>query len=178
MSTPKAPDMAKLIIGFFTNDRSIIDGLIKKLTFFFGSVERKSDWMPFDYTTYYQKEMGEELYRKLLSFVQLIPQEELALIKLKTSEIEKYYENQGSRRVNIDPGYLLSERFVLATGKNYSHRIYIGHGIYADLTLLYTQGKFMSLPWTYPDYQGEAIQRFLLLVREDYIQSNRTKKDK
>ena len=70
--------------------------------------------------------------------------------------------------VNIDPGYLLHERFVLATGKNYSHRIYIGKGIYADLTLMYTKGKFEPLPWTYPDYASENIIDFLEKVRKKY----------
>ena len=71
-------------------------------------------------------------------------------------------------RVNIDPGYLLFERFVLATGKNYSHRIYIGEGIYADLTLIYQQGAYRPLPWTYPDYSEKAMGQFLMLVRKKY----------
>ena len=70
--------------------------------------------------------------------------------------------------INIDPGYLLMERFVLATGKNYSHRIYIGQNIYADLTLTYEKGHFKTLPWTYPDYAGEPIQSFLNKVRKRY----------
>ena len=64
--------------------------------------------------------------------------------------------------------YLLYERFVLATGKNYSHRIYIGDGIYADLTLIFQKGAYQSLPWTYPDYQDEGMKAFLALVRQKY----------
>jgi hypothetical protein len=70
--------------------------------------------------------------------------------------------------VNIDPGYLLLERFVLATGKNYAHRIYIGQNIYADLTLTYAKGGFQTLPWTYPDYASPEIRDFLLQVRYKY----------
>ena len=71
--------------------------------------------------------------------------------------------------VNLDPGYLLRERFVLATGKNYSHRIYIGQGIYADLTLIYTKGRFIKLPWTYPDYAQQNMLNYLERVRNKYV---------
>ena len=70
--------------------------------------------------------------------------------------------------MNLDPGYLLYERFVLATGKNFSHRIYIGRGIYADLTLVYQKGAYRSLPWTYPDYAADTMRAFLTTVREHY----------
>jgi hypothetical protein len=72
--------------------------------------------------------------------------------------------------VNIDPGYLLHERFVLASGKNFSHRIYICRGIYADMTLNYQKGNFQKLPWTYPDYADGPILSFLRQVRLKYGQ--------
>jgi hypothetical protein len=71
--------------------------------------------------------------------------------------------------VNIDPGYLLPERLVLATGKNFTHRIYIGQGIYADLTLIFQKGAFRTLPWTYPDYADRCLIDFLTLVRNKYM---------
>ena len=74
----------------------------------------------------------------------------------------------GKRSVNIDPGYLLYERFVLATGKNYSHRIYVGQGIYADLTLIFQKGAYRPLPWTYPDYADAPMADFLMEVRHKY----------
>jgi hypothetical protein len=74
----------------------------------------------------------------------------------------------GRREANIDPGYLLLERLVLATGKNFSHRIYVGRGIYADLTLIYQRGAYRALPWTYPDYAGAPLGRFLAAVRRKY----------
>jgi hypothetical protein len=85
-----------------------------------------------------------------------------------TNDLEHEHSSNGKRVVNIDPGYLLHERFVLATGKNYSHRIYIGKGIYADLTLIYAKGGFKPLPWTYPDYASEIIITFLEQVRKKY----------
>ena len=92
----------------------------------------------------------------------------MADIKLETNLLEDQYVRGGRRRVNIDPGYLLYERFVLASGKNFSHRIYIGKKIYADLTLIYQRGVFEKLPWTYPDYADQPIISFLERARARY----------
>ena len=73
------------------------------------------------------------------------------------------------RNVNIDPGYLLLSRFVLATGKDFSHRIYIGRGIYAEVTLMFKKGEFHTLAWTYPDYASAEMTDFLLSVRRGYV---------
>ena len=143
--------------------------LFEKLEAIAGPLDLASSWMDFDFTNYYHREMGNPLYRRVLAFKNLIDQDQLAAIKLATNEVEKEYLDGENRRINIDPGYLLPSRFVLATGKDFSHRIYIGQKIYADLTLIYTKGKFKTLDWTYPDYAGEAIQTFLQKVRDKYM---------
>ncbi|MGA6927708.1 MAG: DUF4416 family protein, partial [Desulfosarcina sp.] len=114
-------------------------------------------------------EMGTPLSRRMIVFKPLIEQLQLAAIKGMTNRLEDKYRQQGGRRVNIDPGYLLPERFVLATGKNFTHRIYVGDGIYADLTLIYRKGAFRTLPWTYPDYADRQLIDFLSLVRKKYM---------
>jgi hypothetical protein len=134
----------------------------------FGPVDLVSSWLPFDFTDYYEKEMGRPLYRRLLAFKHLIDQEQLPDIKHQTNAIESDLAREGRREVNIDPGYLLYERFVLATGKNYSHRIYVGQGIYADLTLIFQKGAYRPLPWTYPDYADAPMADFLMEVRHKY----------
>jgi len=97
-------------------------------------------------------------------------------IKIETNAVELKYSEKNKRLVNLDPGYIVHERFVLATGKNYTHRIDIGKRIYADLTLIYTKGEFQKLPWTYPDYADNKMLAFLSLVRKKYISDlNRTK---
>jgi hypothetical protein len=114
--------------------------------------------------------MGDEpLFRRVIVYKTLIKQEMLADIKIRTNSIEDQLCDRGRRTVNIDPGYLLRERFVLATGKNFSHRIYIGRGIYADLTLIYRKGSYRTLEWTYPDYGAEPMIALLNLVRQKYI---------
>ena len=168
MSRPQLPQPAKLVIGALFNDKALSDQLTQDLEHIYGKIDLISPWFDFDFTDYYSKEMGKPLYRRMMVFEKLIEQLELAVIKGQTNQIETKYAVAGRRRINIDPGYLLYERFVLATGKNYSHRIYIGHGIYADLTLMYQQGAYQSLPWTYPDYASETMRNFLMQVRNKY----------
>ena len=169
MSNPQPPKPAKLVIGFFLKEKSLEEAVIKALAEKFGPIDMASSWLPFDFTTYYNNEMGSPLFRRLFGFKQLIQQHDLGRIKLTTNSIEHQYSSGDKRSVNIDPGYLLHERFVLATGKNYSHRIYIGKGIYADLTLIYSHGRFEPLPWTYPDYASNDIVDFLENVRKKYV---------
>jgi hypothetical protein len=168
MSTPQAPKRAKLIIGLIMQDRALIEQLTAALCASYGDLDLVSAWMPFDYTTYYEREMGARLVRRMLAFKNLIKQDELPAIKLKTNRLEKKYSKDGRRRVNIDPGYLLLERLVLASGKNFSHRIYLDEGIYADLTLVFQHGDFQKLPWTYPDYADQPMLAFLQQIRLKY----------
>ena len=168
MSKPREPRPAKLVIGLFMKDRTLFKPLVAELVSEFGSLDLISPWLPFDYTAYYEQEMGSPLFRRLLAFRSLIDQLALAGVKLATNRLEDQYTGNGRRRVNIDPGYLLSERFVLASGKNFSHRIDIGQKIYADLTLIYQRGAFETLPWTYPDYADRPIISFLEKVRARY----------
>jgi len=168
MSQPKSSKPAKLIIGFFLGNKDLCAPVIESLVARYDQADVISEWMPFDQTTYYEPEMGHPLYRRMLAFKNLIHQSQLAQIKRETNKIETALVENGKRTVNIDPGYLLMERLVLATGKNFSHRIYIGKGIYADLTLIYRRGRFESLPWTFPDYAGAQIQQYLQRVRAKY----------
>lgn len=169
MSLPQTPKPAKLIAGFFLQDRALAADVAKDLQERLGPVDMVSDWLDFDFTSYYEKEMGRPLYRRLLVLKTLVEQTQLVAIKQMTNGLEENYQRQGRRRVNIDPGYLTAERFVLATGKNFTHRIYLGQGIYADLTLIYQKGDFQALPWTYPDYADRRLIDFLSLVRNKYM---------
>ena len=169
MSKTRKPAPAKLVIGSFTKDKDILGDVARKLSESFGPPDVISRWLPFEHTDYYASEMGSPLFRRLMAFRELIQQDALADIKLFTNDLEGQFSTHGKRLVNIDPGYLLAERFVLATGKNYTHRIYLREGIYADLTLIYHKGRFHPLDWTYPDYAGDAIRAFLETVRERYL---------
>jgi hypothetical protein len=169
MSLPQHPKPAKLIVSAFMRRKELLGDTVGMMLEALGPIDMMSAWLPFDDTDYYEAEMGAPLFRRLVSFHELIDQTALVDIKLLTNEIEGRLSKGGKREVNLDPGYLLAERFVLATGKNYSHRIFLGKGIYADLTLIYQDGAFQRLEWTYPDYGGGKIQRFLRSVRDRYL---------
>jgi len=168
MSQPQSPKPAKLIIGVILQDRELLAEVASILERRFGAVDMISPWYDFNFTDYYAPEMGKVLHRRLLVFQSLIEQQALAEIKLRTNAIEQDFAVHSKRRVNIDPGYLLYERFVLASGKNFSHRIYIAKGIYADLTLVFQKGGYQTLDWTYPDYKDQVMRDFLLQVRKQY----------
>ena len=169
MSQPQVPKPAKLVVGLFLKKKRLGIPVTKELVEQFGPIDVVSAWLPFDFTDYYEPEMGKPLFRRLMAFKTLIDQDALAGIKIMTNDLELKYSKNDRREVNLDPGYLLQERFVLATGKNFSHRIYIGRCIYADLTLIFTKGEFQTLPWTYPDYADKKLLTYLKQVRSKYV---------
>jgi hypothetical protein len=168
VSTPKEADDVKLVASLFSPEEKILEEVTLKLQGMFGP----SDWISpplfFDRTRYYEKEMGWPLHRRFLSFKNLIRPEAIVDIKLRTNVVEKEYLQEGNRRVNIDPGYIALERLVLATGKNYTHRTYLSKGIYADLTLVFHQGSFQTLAWTYRDYADPVAIGYFNDIREHY----------
>ena len=169
MSQPQIPNHVKLIASIFSVENSLIDEVMIKLTEKFGSIDWTSPELFFDRTKYYAREMGWPLHRRFISFSGLIPAEELVKVKLATNEFEKEYLDHGNRQVNIDPGYISAERLILATGKNYIHRVYLTKGIYADLTLLFKKGGFRSVEWTYPDYANPDIIDYFNEIRKTYM---------
>ena len=168
MSHPKPPVPVKLVIGMIMREKELAVPVAERLGEVFGAIDMISPWFPFNDTTYYETEMGKDLHRRLLAFKDLVDPGCLASVKTRTNAIENDFRENNRRRANIDPGLLSHERFVLATGKNFTHRIYIGRWVYADLTLIYQHGQFQHLPWTYPDYRRTDMQDFLLRVRKKY----------
>lgn len=168
MSTPSESDGVKLISSMFSPNEELIDRGMAELEEIFGLIDWKSPPLFFDRTTYYAREMGWPLHRRFITFQTLVRPEDLVDIKLETNSIEQRHLHEGNRQVNIDPGYISLERLVLATGKNYTHRIYLAKGIYADLTLIFNKGSFRPLQWTYRDYSDPGIIAFFNEIRERY----------
>ena len=73
------------------------------------------------------------------------------------------------RRVNIDPGYIDAFKVVLASTKNAGQRIYLHSGIHAEATLMYFDGAFHGLAYTYPDYLWPATLAFFTSLRSVYV---------
>lgn len=170
MGEIKAVKKEKLVIGFIYKELNIYlkakENLYKK----FGKIDFESRELPFIHTDYYNEEMGEGLLKKFISFEKLIYPGDLASIKIFTNKIEKKFLYPGSdkRMINIDPGLLSLSKFILATTKNYDHRIYIGKGIYAEVTLRFTQKEFREFEWTYPDFKTPEYKEILKQIREIY----------
>ena len=169
MSKPKEPLPAKLGIGLIYNEKTAARSGWPTMEKTWGAIDFLSEVRPFDYTDYYEEEMGRPLYRRWAFFRELIPQDRLADIKWQALEIEKQWAVNEKRRLNLDPGLITAERLVLATGKNFSHRIYLGKGIFGDLTLVYVKGTYQPLAWTYPDYKDNQAIWMFNKVREKYL---------
>ena len=166
---PREPEPVKLVASIFTGETELFAEVLRRLQERFGPVDMLSEPMDFDHTDYYEEEFGPALVRRLASFDRLIRPEELPAIKLYTNSLEQeYLTEDGRRRVNIDPGYVSLERFVLATCKNHYHRIYLGRGVYADLTLVYRKGEYRPLEWTYPDYSEPHMRALIKQIRLRY----------
>jgi len=143
---------------------SVEKNLIKK----FGEIDLKSHLFNFSHTDYYEKEMGKYLRKYFVSFKELFPIENIYRVKIKTGKIEKKFSKKGLRCVNLDPGYIELSKLVLFSTKNYSHRIYLKKGIFAEVTLIYKDKNFNILPWTYPDYRENLAIEFFFRVRQKY----------
>jgi hypothetical protein len=159
MGTPRVAKPAKLMMSLISAEDKILMRAMEDLKSLYGEVDLLSDVLPFDFTRYYDEEMGTPLFRRFIAFKELVQREVLADIKRTTNGVEGRYSRDGRRKVNIDPGVLSEENLVLATTKGFAHRIYLRDGIYADLTLIFRKGSFRAQEWTYPDYrQGEVIE--------------------
>jgi len=148
-----------------------LEALLRELESLISPIEMQSTSYNFsDFTEYYQPEMGNELYKIFWVFSELFPPEKLPEMKITTNQLEREYSLKGKRQINMDPGYISQAKLVLATTKDYSHRLYLSHGIFADLHLQFYQGSFRKQPWTYPDYQQTGMIRFFNQVRSNYLQ--------
>ena len=157
MGKIKKPLPAKLIASIFTASEELLEEAKVRLSQEFGPIDYESELLPFDHTAYYAAEFGENLKRRFVSFEELVHPGELAEIKLLTNALEMEWVVEGKRRINIDPGYGSYSKLVLATTKNHAHRIYLGQGIYAEVTLHFRDGTFRAWPWTYPDYASPPL---------------------
>ena len=143
------------------------------LTKKFGPLDYQSPLIKFDFTTHYEPELGPNLWRKFISFKRLIRAQDLSHIKIYTNRLERKFSTSEKkdlkRKNNLDPGYVSDAKLVLATGKDYCHRIYLNQGIYAEVTLYFQEGTFRSWPWTYPDYKTKQYIDIFNELRRIYL---------
>jgi hypothetical protein len=171
MAQIHAPLPVKLIVGILTSVSEILPEAEKLLSEAYGPIDARSELFPFIWTHYYDAEMGSPIYRCFLSFTTLIESSTIAEIKIKTNAIESALLSRYpsiARPINLDPGYLEQSKIVLASTKNFFHRILISQGIYAEVTLHYQDGRWCSFPWTFPDYKSEHYHSFFTSLRDCY----------
>jgi len=165
----KEPKPAKLIAGILASNYQCLHAAADLVTGKLGHADFTSDVWPFEMTDYYKDQTGPRILRQFLSFERLIEPGKLAKIKLRTNKLEqklaKTLAIPLSRPVNLDPGIIEPAKLVLATTKDYSHRIYIGRSIYAEITLVYDKGRWKPLDHTYPDYKQQCYYDFFEKVR-------------
>ena len=174
MDQPRLPRPVLLIVAAFSRHEEVLRWAEEKLTANFGPIARTSSDFIFNQTDYYESSMGPGLRKRFLVFHDLISADQLADIKLRTNELEQELIQAGtwseSRPLNLDPGILSLGKFMLATTKDQSHRIYLRDGIFAEVTLRFQDHAFHPWPWTYADYREPPVLAFLGEARDYYRQ--------
>ena len=160
MGVIRSPKNVCLISALCFKDENVKDSVWSQLVDTYGAIHQCSKTIAFTHTSYYDDEMGSGINKVYIAFKKFIDPAQLADIKIRTNEIEDQLSQQGRRTINIDPGYIEVAKLILASTKNFSHRIYIGKGIYGDVQLYWQNGEFQSNPWTYPDYKEKDIKSF------------------
>jgi hypothetical protein len=163
------PHPVKLFVGMISQETALFEKVKDVLQNSYGPVGMMSPVWSWEHTDYYQKEMGAGLKRQFVFFQDQIRPEDIVKIKLKTIQLEKQHLNDsGGRRINLDPGYLDTARIVLVSTKDFSHRIYLGNGIYGEVTLIFSGGDYQVLPYTFPDFRTAEYLDVFKKAREIY----------
>lgn len=174
MGRALVPTPVKLFFAITFNPsvkhEEVLDVLAKK----FGTVDFSYGPIPFIYTDYYDDEMGGGLRKIYMTFAVPVERDSLAQIKVFANECEGSFCSGGRRTVNLDPGYLARDKLVLASTKDFFHRIYLSQGIFAEVTLHFRKGMFRYFSWTFPDYKEQPFLLFLEKVRADFVRGLRS----
>ena len=165
MGKIKFPERALPFVGALYSDPGVFGHSKKILEKDFGNILFESAALPWGYSSYYRDELGWPIKRRFIFFKDFIDPGTLADIKIKTNEIEDTLSLNDKRRINLDPGYLTLAKIVLASTKNYAHRVYLGKGIYGEVALLYQNGTFRPHLFTYSDYQNKSCIDIFLGAR-------------
>jgi hypothetical protein len=171
MGSIRAFNPVKLFVGVLVASEDLAPSVESQLCSAFGPLDHRSPVLPFTFTDYYRRETGDRILRVFFSFETLIDGAQLPEIKCRTNALEETFATAGAavrRPVNLDPGYLEHSKIVLASTKNFYHRMYLGRGIFGEVTMHFRDGAYQFFPWTYPDYKSPEYQAFFLELRSIY----------
>lgn len=165
------PPPAKYFFAIMLADRNRQGEVEARIQEKLGPIDLRSPFFPFsEFSSYYAREMGPEIWKYFAAVHEELSMDQLSQVKLFAEDLEIEFavteQGRGAKRnVNLDPGYVTGWSVVLSTVKNRAHRVYLGQGIFAEVTLLYQKGGYSRLPWTYPDYDTTLAQDFFLETR-------------
>ena len=169
MAIIKKHQPVKGFAGITFSEAVNLEKVLEPLQLQLGRIDQMSEIFTFDpFTDFYQVEMGSPLKKVFVAFAATVQADFLPEMKHISNKLENEFLVKGNRIVNIDPGYLTQAKVVLATTKDYSHRIYLTKGIFGDLHLVYKDRSYQSQPWTYPDYQQTLVISFFNTLRESF----------
>jgi hypothetical protein len=169
----KAPLPVQVVIGIIASRAEDLSAIRKAVADTWGPCDLESPVWPFTFTDYYTREMGADLVRQFVALRDLAEVEGLHRMKLASNDLEARLAAASSsgaaRPVNVDPGYVCHSKLVLFSTKDFSHRIYVGDGIYAESTLEWRGREYITHPWTFPDYRTAEYRNFFAEVRVRYV---------
>jgi hypothetical protein len=168
--TPHRP--ALLVLAAFSRHGEALDWARRRAVEAWGDVALESPIFDFQQTDYYEASMGTGLRKVFFAFTELLEPAELVAVKLQTNRWEQQYaalaRHTEPRPLNLDPGYLTLGKLVLASTKDFTHRVYLDQGIYAEITLFFRRHRWQHHEWTFPDYRRQDYQAFFNTAR-DYL---------
>jgi Domain of unknown function (DUF4416) len=174
MAPPHLSRPVLLVAAIFSRHDDALGWARDRLQALLGPIAFAAEPFSFHHTAYYESTMGAGLHKQLLAFEKMVREDELSTIKLQTNALEEELSGSGRfpepRPLNLDPGLLTLGKFMLATTKDQSHRIYLRDGIFAEVTLRFQGGTFEPWTWTYADYREPAVVATLNRFREYYRQ--------
>jgi hypothetical protein len=168
MAKPQEADPVKLFTAILWADEDALQKAVKMMEENWGAVDFVGPDHSFDSTHYYEPEMGANLKRRLISFLDLFPPDNIGSAKHRCNELEDLLAKNTQRLINLDIGYLDHNKIVLASFKGAGQKIYMGKGVWADLIARYRSGRYQPFEWTFPDFKDGRYDRELNKMREIY----------
>ncbi|MCE5302170.1 MAG: DUF4416 family protein [Planctomycetaceae bacterium] len=169
MGQPLPHPPALLLMAAFSRYDAALDWARQRAVDAWGPIALESPRFEFSETRYYDATMGPGLKKTFFALERPFDPAELVEIKWATNRWEEEYAAASCaepRPLNLDPGYLTAAKLVLASTKDFAHRLYLSRGIYAEMTLQYKHHRWQSHEYTFPDYRRADYQEFFTRCRE------------
>lgn len=179
----RTAEPAFLFFGAFGVSTGVLDQVAARVVARYGPLHPHgtSAVSPFPDTVAYRKTMGSSLLRRFFVLARRWPQDGLAAVKRAAIAIEDEIAAEVTnppapastcrveRPVNVDPGLIDGSRVILASTRDRPHRLYRGDGIWEEVTLVWRDGEYHALPWTYPDFTRAEYHEFFARFRAEFL---------